>query len=92
MARSGRIEVEVAVLPSFALTDDEHAVIDQAGHLWDSISKIVGHGPTRDDDLGEFLIWIHLIQQKIMAQAAARAFPSRYRLLGEVIPKEASDG
>lgn len=47
--------------------------------------KIIGRGPTRDQDINEFVIKIHGIQQSIMSQAAGRAHPDLLRLLGETI-------
>lgn len=67
------------------LTPQEHKAIDDAGKLWNDLSAIVGNGVTRQADLGEFYLSIHAIQRGVMKQAAARAYPDRYRLLGEVI-------
>ncbi len=46
------------------------------------------NGPTREEDLAELTATIHIIQRTVMAQAAARAYPGEFRLLGEVIPSE----
>jgi len=68
------------------LTDDEREAIRMAGCLYTSIKdKVCGNGPTRDDDLAELRVNIHHIQHLIMAQAAARAYPKEFRLMGEVI-------
>ena len=67
------------------LTTEEHAVIRQAGDLWGSICKAIPDGPTRDADLAELIPHIHAIQHTFMANAAARAYPDTYRLLGSVI-------
>ena len=68
------------------LTDDEREAVRQAGRLHQLISKrIVTNGPTRAEDLAEVTAAIHIIQRTVMAQAAARAYPKEFRLLGEVI-------
>ena len=70
------------------LTADEREAVQQAGLLFTFIAeRIVGHGPTRADDLAEFRYAVHVIQRAVEAQAAARAYPREFRLLGAVIPK-----
>lgn len=68
------------------LTDDERAAIHAAGELWGQLCQIVGDGPTREADLGELVVHIHAIQQAVMAQAAARAYPELFRPLGRRHP------
>ena len=68
------------------LTDNEHRAVDMAAELMCLLREIVGDGPTRNQDLAEFAIAIHQLQRGVLKQAAARAYPDRYRLLGEVIP------
>jgi len=69
------------------LTADEHEAVRQAGLLYTFIAeRIVAHGPTRDDDLAELRAAVHVIQRAVEAQAAARAYPRKFRLLGTVIP------
>lgn len=71
---------------SVLLTDTEHRAIEMAGDLYTHISTmVVGNGPTRQDDLAEICSSIHHIQHAVMAQAAARAHPDKYRLLGSTI-------
>lgn len=67
------------------LTDNEKEAIKMAGVLWGLLTDIVGNDAPRDSDLNELVKPIHQIQRTIMAQAAARAYPTEYRLLGEVI-------
>lgn len=67
------------------LTDDEHKAIELAGELWGLLCRIVGHGRSAAADLSEACTHIHALQHAIMAQAAARAYPDRYRLLGGTI-------
>lgn len=64
------------------LTDREQQAIVKAGDLWGDLCAIVGDGPTRDADLNELIVHIHAIQHTIMGQAAARAYPEQFRLLG----------
>lgn len=66
------------------LTDAEHSAMTMTIQLWEKIkNEIVGVGPSRDGDLLELAQRVHAIQQMILSQAAARAYPSRYRLLGD---------
>lgn len=65
------------------LTDDETRAIRLAGELFNVLSEIVADGRSREADMQEFAYMIHNIQARVMAQAAARADPSSYRLLGE---------
>lgn len=81
------------------LTDAEHKAIDLTAELWSLLCReIVGQDRSRDRDLAELAAHIHAIQNDVLAQAAARAYPDRYRLLGgtlraRVVPQAAaSDG
>ena len=67
------------------LTEDEHRALADSAQLWNLLCTIVGHGPTRNGDLNELSTHIHAIQRTVMKQAAARAYPDRYRLLGGVV-------
>lgn len=64
------------------LTDHERATIQKLGDLWGDICGIVGDGGTRDHDLAEAIVHLHALQQFIMSQAAGRAYPDQFRLLG----------
>jgi hypothetical protein len=68
-------------MPEF-LTEEERDTVALAGELWNQLCRIVPGGPTRAADLSELCVHIHAIQHAIMANAAARAYPGRYRLLG----------
>ena len=46
---------------------------------------LIGDGPTSAADWAEILPHLHALQQAVMAQAAARTHPGRYRKLGETI-------
>jgi hypothetical protein len=67
------------------LTDDERKAIADTAQLWNLLGTIVGHGPTRVEDLNDLCTHIHAIQRTVMKQAAARAYPDRYRLLGGTV-------
>lgn len=67
------------------LTRDEHEAIKMTVELWNQLNKIVGNGDSRDGDMREFSLHIHAIQRMILAQSAAREYPTLYRLLGETI-------
>ena len=65
------------------LTDQEHSALTLTKQLAEKMEKIVGPGNSHKGDLAEFAIHLHAIQNMILAQAASRAYPSRYRLLGD---------
>lgn len=72
------------------LTADELYAMDLTAQLARALSRIVGNGPTRVDDLNELLgQHVHGIQHAVMAQAAARAYPDRFRLLGQTLTASA---
>lgn len=65
------------------LTDAEHKAIDLTAELMNLLAgEIIGDGPARSQDINEAGRHIHAIQHMVMSQAAARAHPGRYRLLG----------
>ena len=77
------------------LTVAEHELIGKLGECWNAYSRIVGDGRTREADCREFVDSIHRCQQAVMSQAAARAYPDMYRLLGctlSGVPLEVDDG
>lgn len=67
------------------LTEDEHEAMRLSGELANTVGRIIGKGPQAEYDWNEAAQRIHAIQHMILAQAAARAYPDRYRLLGRVI-------
>lgn len=69
------------------LTEDEHYAMGLTGELADTLGRIVGADITRQADIAEACSHIHVVQHMILAQAAARAYPEQYRLLGEVLPE-----
>ena len=72
-------------LSDVVLTDDEHAAVTKAGELWGLLCSIVADGPTREADLNELIVHVHAIQRAVLSQAAGRAFPDQYRLLGTTL-------
>ena len=64
------------------MTKAEHELVELLGECFNRYAGIVGRGDTRGPDLTEFAARIHDLQHAVMAQAAARAYPSRYRLAG----------
>lgn len=67
------------------LTEAEHRVMELTGELWATLGAVIGNGRTRPDDLHEAALHIHAIQNMVLAQAAARGYPDRYRLLGQSV-------
>jgi hypothetical protein len=65
------------------LTADELHAMNVTAQLVNALHNIVGQGPSREDDLTELVGHVHNIQHAVMGQAAARAYPERFRLLGE---------
>lgn len=70
------------------LTPDELHAMEVTVELVNTLARVVADGPTRDQDIRELVDKIHQIQQTIMSQAAARAYPDRFRLLGETLTAE----
>jgi hypothetical protein len=69
--------------PDDLLTADERAAVQMAGHLYTFIAqRIMTDGPNMDGDLAELRGATHLIQRAVLANAAARAFPTEIRKLG----------
>lgn len=66
------------------LSELDREALEQAVVLWSTLQKIVGRGTPRNSDLREMMDHIHAIQNCIMSQAARRAFPDQFRMLGEV--------
>lgn len=67
------------------LTEDEHRALDLTAELANLIVTIIARGNIREDDVNEAVFHIHALQRMIGSQAAARAYPERYRLLGGVV-------
>jgi len=66
------------------LTAAELRALDLTTELTNLLAgEIIGNGTTRAGDVNEMCRRIHDVQHMIMAQAAARAFPEKFRVLGE---------
>ena len=65
------------------LTDAEHGLIVRIGECACAFASIINDGAMLGYDSREFSDKIHQLQHMVMSQAAARAYPDRYRLLGE---------
>lgn len=72
------------------ITAEEHELVELLGQCANRFAKVIGKGPTRQYDYAEVVDKIHQLQAMVLSQAAARWFPSRYRLLGETLA--ATDG
>lgn len=68
------------------LTAEEHRAVDLTAELWNLLCSITGGEGSREGDLAELAGAVHVIQRAVLAQAGARAYPDRYRLLGKLIP------
>jgi len=63
----------------------EHKVLELLAEVHNLMCAVIGDGPTRQADLRESVADIHRMQDRVLAQAAARAYPDRYRLLGGLV-------
>lgn len=63
------------------LTELEHSTIDLLAMVYSNIVQIA-KGAEVGGDLEEAASRVHDLQNMVMAQAAARAYPGRYRLFG----------
>lgn len=72
------------------LTDDEKEAMRLSGQLANLCGRIIGNGPQAENDWAEMAYRIHGVQHMILAQAAARAYPKEYRLLGGTLNPDAS--
>ena len=69
------------------LSRAEHKAMDLTAQLWNlMVADVIGDGAPAEQDRREFAAQIHAVQHAILRQAAARAHPDLYRLLGESLP------
>jgi hypothetical protein len=68
------------------LTAGEHRAMELTVDLYHRLCRIARYGLGRSHDLAEVVHHVHALQRVILAQAAARAYPDRYRLLGGDTP------
>jgi hypothetical protein len=65
------------------LTDAEHALLGMLASAMEVYARdVVVGGRTYERDVAEFAVALHVLQNMVLAQAAARAYPRRYRLAG----------
>lgn len=64
------------------LTDQEVGLMDRISDLSRGLFAMVG--PDAENDAREVGFLIHCLQNMVMSQAAARAYPIYYRTYGEV--------
>lgn len=65
------------------LTDAERRVVGLLAEAWNTlVTEVVEDGPTRDQDLAELGSHVHVVQNAVLAQAAARCYPALYRRMG----------
>lgn len=70
------------------LTPEEHEVMDLTADLANALHAVIyaeGHDENAARDWNEAVTGIHHVQHIVLAQAAARAYPDRYRLLGRTL-------
>lgn len=73
-----------AVLQTILPADILQAIA-KTDELAGMLRRLCGKGVMADHDWAEFANLIHSIQARLIAQIAARAFPDRFRPLGETI-------
>jgi hypothetical protein len=61
----------------------EFEALQKSGDLAQLVREIIGEGPNAYNDWLEATVHIHAIQNMILSQAAARAYPDTLRLLGQ---------
>lgn len=76
--------------PEYEPSADSRTMAKGLWDMWGLLCKITGEGPTRDHDLSELVTHVHALQNAVLSQAAARAYPGRYRALG--LSLAATDG
>lgn len=67
------------------LSPEEHEAMDMTVDLWNALCGVAGDADSRGDDLRELAAHIHGIQRAVLANAAARMYSDRYRLLGGTV-------
>lgn len=67
------------------LTDREKQLLDKLADVANEFFVVSSSSPTRYNDIGEAVSCIHTLQRMILANAAARAYPDKYRLFGGVV-------
>jgi hypothetical protein len=63
------------------LTNEELALVEDLGRITKRFGQVIGQGHARDSDVGDAMF--HIL---VLVQAAARAYPMDFRLMGEDKP------
>lgn len=88
----GRSAVPVAFPHPDLMTEAEHRAMELTVELTNVVcQEVIGDGASRSGDVREFVAAVHVIQRMIKGQAAGRAYPDRYRLLGRTLPAKEPD-
>ena len=70
------------------LTEEEKNLLEDIADCYDQfVANVVGWNATRENDLEEIAFHIHALQNAVLAQAAARNYPGKYRLLGDTLKR-----
>lgn len=69
------------------LSDDEREALSLTAKLAQVCMKVIGKGPSAEHDWAEMAHRIHDIQHALMSNAAARAYPDTFRLLGGTLAR-----
>lgn len=69
------------------LTDAERATLEAVGKIAGAMRTVIGDGPNAENDMHEAIRSIHALQAMVMSQAAARAYPDEFRLLGKSLAR-----
>jgi hypothetical protein len=73
--------------PAASLSDLELEAMKKSGELANLLRQIIGdEAPNAYHDWVEATIHVHALQNMILSQVAARAYPERFRLLGKQLP------
>lgn len=64
------------------LTPTEFEAMDLLGKAANAVRRVIGDGDQAEHDWSEAADKIHQLQTTVMAQAASRAYPEKYRPLG----------
>lgn len=74
------------VLADTVLSSREMELLSDIAEVYEGFLAVMENGPSREGDLREIIAHIHALQQAVMAQAAARCYPHKFRLLGGMAP------
>lgn len=70
------------------LTEAEHAAVEALGDAWGLVVAVINDGGNPETfDAHELVPHLHALQNAVLANAAARAYPGTYRPLGGTLRK-----